>query len=167
MYHELRKALDWFKAEWQADLPMRLHESAVHVDEQDHLGGPRMTDRFRDYLDSGVMWVDGEAWKLDSPKGRVRPVLMSMATGSLLERRAAHYLFALACLDFDPERAGLSMQPPLLPEYAHYYAEKAITRLAQRLLHSERRAEMPWQISKQYREIDERGVGVPTSQRVA
>jgi hypothetical protein len=154
VYRELRSALDWFRAEWQASLPEKLHESAVHVADDDHLGGPAMTDRFRDYISSGVMWVDGEPWRLEGARGRIRPVLVDMATsGSALERKAAHYLFVLACMDFDPERAGMRMTPPLLPEYSFYYAEKAIVRIAQRMTQHEARSRMPWQMSGRYREL--------------
>jgi hypothetical protein len=142
----------------QADLPARLHESAVHVADDDRLGGPAMTDRFRDYIVSGVMWVDDEAWRLEPPRGRLRPTLVDMATGSALERKAAHFLFVLACLDFDPARAGMAMTPPLLPEYSYYYTEKAIVRMAQCIERHESRARLPWQVSGRYRTL-------PTSQR--
>ena len=159
IYHELGQALEWFRHEWQADLPARLHESAVHVEDHDHLGGPRMTDRFRDYIASGVMWVDDEAWQLEPPKGRVRPVLVTMAMGSNLERHAARFLFTLACLDFDPEQAGMAMTPPLMPEYSFYYTEKAITRLAKRMRQSEDRDRLPWQLSDRFRELKVSGQG--------
>lgn len=118
VYRGARDALSWFKDEWQAPIPERLHRH--QVDDGDRLGGPALSERFRRYL-------------LDPPRDDLRRAMLEMATGSLFERVAAHYLFALACRDFDPAAAGLSMSPPLMPEYSTYYAEKAVARLRERM----------------------------------
>jgi len=152
-YRDLRGALDWFRREWQAELPERLHESAVHVDDLDHLGGPIMTERFKDYIGSGVMWVGDEVRSLETPRGLLRQVLSDMARGSLLERQAARFLFLLACRDFDPESTGLAMRPPITFEYSPYYAEKALGRLRQRMEQREQRKRQPWQMTGDYRTL--------------
>lgn len=152
-YPDLRKALAWFRTVWQEDLPRRLHESASHVGDEDHLGGPEMTERFKAYIGSGVVWIDGEPVKQDGPRGPVRRAFVGMATSSRLEQDAARFLFALVCRDFDPVAAGLSLEPPLMPSYSPYYAEKAIARLAERMERAERQGERPWQASGHYREV--------------
>lgn len=149
VYRSLELELAWFKGEWQAGIPSKLHNLSL-VDDGDHLGGPAWTDRFRDYVASGVLWVDDEPLRLENPSGRVRNELASMAGGSILEQRAARFLFALACLGFDPAKAGLAMNVPLLPEYAYYYAEGAIRRLRQRC----EQADKPWQLTGRYRSLD-------------
>jgi hypothetical protein len=157
VYRELRDAITWFQEEWQADIPAKLHESAAHVSDDDHLGGPAMTDRFVAYLDSGVMWVDGEPRRLARPKGRLRQALTSMAVSSGLERQAAHFLFVLACVGFDPVAAGRRISPPLGSEHSPYYAEKAIARLRQRMERREEREQQPWQMTGDYRIVDGHG----------
>jgi len=153
VYRALEDQVRWLRAEWHSDIPAKLHNVKL-VDDGDHLGGPAWTARFRDYVGSGVLWVDEEPVRLEAPRGRLRNELALMATGSVLERRAARFLFALACLDFDPARAGLAMSVPLLPEYAYYYAEGAIGRLRQRC----EQADRPWQLSRRgYKEIDADG----------
>lgn len=163
LYRDLSAELAWFRTEWQADLPRRLHESASQVESEDHLGGPRMTDRFAAYIASGVVWlpherpdgeVEMEALRLESPRGRVRHALAAMATSkSLLERVDARFLFALACRDFDVVAAGLSLTPPIMPEHVPFYAQTGIRWLRERMEGMERRREMPWQLSGQYREV--------------
>jgi len=154
IYRDLRVALEWFKEEWQTDLPEKLHEASVHVSELDHLGGPSMTERFLHYLDSGVLWVGDEVWRLERAHGRLRQVLTDMARGSFIERRAARFLFVLACQDFDPERAGMAMTPRLTSDYSPYYTEKVIARLRERMEQAEERRHQPWQMTGEYRELD-------------
>ena len=118
-YQALRVALREFRDAWQEGMPERLHESAEHVEAVDPLGqvlgDPAMTERFRRLLLGG----------LHTP---MRRAVRQMAYGSLSDRVGARFLFALACRDYDVRAAGLSMSPPLMPEFSPWYAERAIRR---------------------------------------
>ena len=133
MYRELRDALSWFRAEWQADIPTRLHEGWSTVEPGDAWGAPAWTARFRRYLLTG-----GTPYP-----GTTRYGLYRMSRGNLLERVGAVYLFKLACLDFEPGLAAMAMTPPLLPEYAPYYCQHALGRLAQVMAMPEPLREVP------------------------
>ena len=120
LYADLRAQLAWFRTEWQAALPEKLHLNASQVDDGDHLGGPAMTRRFRDYL-------------TETPRDPLRQAMAEMTKGGLLESSAARFLFVLACQDFDVVAAGYAVRPPITAEYASYYADKAIGRLRERM----------------------------------
>lgn len=122
MYRDVRNAISWFRFHWTGSLPRRLHEGYSTVEPDDALGAPAWTARFRTFL-------------TEASHDPIRQAFETMAHGSLFDRCGAQFLFRLACLDYEPERAGLAMTPPLLPEYATWYAEKAITRLAEVLNH--------------------------------
>lgn len=114
----LRLALDWFRTEWQAALPSKMHETDA-VEPQSDWGAPAWTDHFRG-------WIDG-------PTDHLRRALAGMVNGNLSERMGAVYLFRLACLDFDILLAASRMEPPLADAYAAWYTEKAIGRLRERV----------------------------------
>ena len=138
-WRSLRLALDDFRAAWQEGIPTRLHESSGHVESQEvlgvpPLGGPAMTDRFRDFLTKPAR----------TPMRRA--VQRMRESGSLTDRVGAQYLFALACRDFDVFAAGLSLTPPLMPEYAPWYAERAIRRADEVSEQVERQRERPRRI---------------------
>lgn len=118
MYRDVRNAIGWFRFHWTASLPRRLHEGFSTVEPDDVLGAPAWSDRFRRFL-------------TEPSHDPIRQAFDTMARGSLFDRCGAQFLFRLACLDFEPTSAGLAMTPPLLPEYATWYAEKAIARLSQ------------------------------------
>ena len=120
-WRSLRLALDDFREAWQEGIPTKLHESSEVVESEEMngfppLGDPRMTDRFKTFV-------------RDTPRIPMRQAVRRMADSSnLTDRVGARYLFALACRDFDVFAAGLSLIPPLMPEYAPWYAERAIRR---------------------------------------
>ncbi len=156
-WSSLREAMDWFRREWQDVLPRRLHEGWSTVEDKDLLGGPTWDDRFKDY----VFRSDGRAGEQVEPLREAFAVMR--LKGNSFERIGAAYLFALASMDFDINGAalamgghcfclwdvpdkGITMTPPhhgkpcpmpsapLMPEYAGWYAEKAIDRLRERTL---------------------------------
>jgi len=149
-YRSVSQALAWFRAEWQASLPQRIHEGWSSVEPDDALGAPAFTQRFLRYLLAGD---DGQQ------RDPLRSALARMRrSGSVFERCGALYLFVLACSDFDPETAGKRMggrcicqQPehherqcpvrtsPILAEYVVWYCEKALERLAEVMEQPQRR----------------------------
>jgi hypothetical protein len=92
----LRQALDDFREAWQEGMPMELHESAAHVEPDDALGDPAMTERFRRFLLGG----------LNTP---IRRALRWMANGNTRDRAEARFLFVLACHGFDIRAAAYAI----------------------------------------------------------
>lgn len=116
LYRGLRTALRDFREAWQEGVPIKLHEHEALVEDGDALGGPAMTERFKAFV-FGV------------PRNPMRGAVRHMADAGLLaDRVGSRFLFALACRDFDVRAAGLSMHPPLMPEFAPWYAERAVRR---------------------------------------
>lgn len=149
-WRELRDALAWFRREWTGALPRTLHRSASHVEPGDVQGAPELTDPWRAY----IARVDGAERDPDP----IRAAIRSMVTGpNRYDRVGARYLFALACADFDPVKAGQEMHGvcvclsreehdgspaegirpapcptlPLSDEYSPWYTVQAIERLRQ------------------------------------
>lgn len=127
-HRSLALALAWFRAEWQASSPWRLHEHDEEWQKGDVLGAPAWTERWKTWL----MEVDP-----DDPTPARDPLrrahLLLRSSESPFDNAGADYLFRLACLDFDMERAALSMVPPIALPYIPWYAEKAIDRLRERM----------------------------------
>lgn len=128
-HRSLREALEWFRAEWQAALPVRLHEGWDSVEPGDVLGAPAWTHKWRTWL-SSVDPGDGSVPVMD-PLRRAH-MAMTMSE-SLWERAGAAFLFRLGCLGFDPLSAARNMPDVLPVSYTAWYAEKAIDRLRERM----------------------------------
>lgn len=127
-HRSLREALEWFRAEWQAALPVRLHEGWDSVEPGDVLGAPAWTHKWRLWLSSVDPGDDAV------PMDPLRRAHMAMTMSeSLWERAGAAYLFRLGCLGFDPLSAGRNMPDRLPVTYTAWYAEKAIDRLRERM----------------------------------
>jgi len=146
-WRSLRLALDDFREAWQEGIPTKLHESSGHVESQEvlgvpPLGGPAMTDRFKGLLAASVH--DDPTKPPRTPMRRA--VQRMMDSGNLTDRVGGRYLFALACRGFDVFAAGLSLTPPLMPEYAPWYAERAIRRADEVSEQVERQRERPRRI---------------------
>jgi len=133
-WRSLRLALDDFRAAWQEGIPSKLHESSEVVEPDSVLGAPRMTDRFHAFIE-------------EAPRTPMRRAVQRMIDSmNLTDRVGGRYLFALACRDFDVFAAGLSLTPPLMPEYAPWYAERAIRRADEVSEQVERQRERPRRI---------------------
>jgi len=136
-YRDLREALDWFRAEWQAALPSRIHEHGA-VAPGDLLGGPAWTHRFSAWLSEGD--APDEGAPVRPPRDPLRRALWSMSRGSSLwDNAGAAFLFRLACLGYDVERTAAAMPDPLGHLYCGWYAEKAIGRLREVMAQEQRR----------------------------
>lgn len=128
-HRSLREALEWFRAEWQAALPVRLHEGWDSVEPGDVLGAPAWTLKWRNWL-SSVDPGDGEAPLYDPLRRAHMALTMS---DSLWDRAGAAFLFRLGCLGFDPMCAARNMPDTLPTAYVAWYTEKAIDRLRERM----------------------------------
>lgn len=134
-HRSLREALEWFRAEWQASLPVRLHEGWDSVEPGDVLGAPAWTLKWRNWL----MSVDPKDDTVPMDALRRAHMAMTMSE-SLWERSGAAFLFRLGCLGFDPLSAGRNMPDPLPVTYTAWYAEKAIDRLREKMEQERRKA---------------------------
>ena len=133
----LRHALDWFRTEWQAALPWGMHSSVV----EDALGSPDWSERWRTFLTAHDPDRErDDPWPYD-PLRRAWMWLGRPGT-NLSDAAAGRYLFRLASLGFDMERAALTMDPPLPLPYIGRYTESAIDRLRERV-HDEQRKAAP------------------------
>lgn len=136
-------AIGWFKRQWLDGLPASLHRSGGHVEPDDTAGTPELTGRWRAY----IARMDDLLEREPEP---IRDAIRYMATGpNRYDRLGARYLFALACADFEPVKAGWEMRGvcvcltaeehalapcpamPISDEYSPWYAERAIERLRQ------------------------------------
>lgn len=131
-HRSLSLALGWFADEWTASLPVVLHDAT----EEDALGAPDWHERWRRWLfahDPGRDPGDPRAY---DPLRRAWVAMYR--SGSAFDRAGAEYLFRLASLGFDVERAGLRMDPPITLRYVAWYAEKAIDRLREKVVEAQR-----------------------------
>lgn len=112
----LHEFIVWFRREWAAEFPSRIHERGIEPDSQ--LGAPRMTGAFihhlgividgigstsSDYDSRTDTWSDGAA--------RHTPILAAL---TLIKRDApfmGRFLEALPYMDFDWERVALKLVP--------------------------------------------------------
>lgn len=125
-YRDLAIALAWFKDEWQASTILRLHDI-----QDDPNGAPEWTERWKRWLEAHDPARDADdPWPWDPLR---RAHLAMRASDSAFDRAGADYLFRLACLGFDMERAALAMDPPLALPFIAWYAEKAIDRLREKV----------------------------------
>ena len=135
--------LGWFKRQWLEGLPAALHRSGGHIEPDDVHGSPELTQKWRTYIGR----MDDLSEREPEP---VRDAIRYLATGpNRYDRLGARFLFALACADFEPVKAGWEMRGvcvclsdeehqlapcpamPLSDEYSPWYAERAIERLRQ------------------------------------
>lgn len=159
-HRSLREALEWFRAEWQAALPVRLHEGWDSVEPGDVLGAPAWTHKWRTWLAS-VDPADKSVPTMD-PLRRAH-MAMTMSE-SLWERAGAAFLFRLGCLGFDPISAGRNMPDVLPVTYTAWYTEKAIDRLRERI--GQERSKPPGRVERP-EWMDRLGIGKSDAQHHA
>lgn len=123
-HRSLALALAWFREEWTAATPARVHAANV-VDE---MGAPQWTERYRTWL-MEVDWDDPAR-----PRDPLRMAHVAMrASESLFDKYGAEYLFRVACMGWDLLSAATVMDPPIAVPYVAWYAEKAIDRLREKV----------------------------------
>ena len=128
-HSSLRKALAWFRFEWTAADPVRLHKADVAGD-----ASPEWSDRWKDWLTAHDENRDPQDDSTRPPFDPLRRGWLGLRrSSSMFDRAVAEYLFRVASLGFDLEAAALTMDPPQPPPYIAGYAEKAIDRLRERV----------------------------------
>jgi hypothetical protein len=124
-HRSLREALEWFRDEWTATHPPKLHEDGETSEPDDVLGAPAWTLRWKRWL-SSVDPADPDVPMYDPLRRAHMSLTMSE---SLWDRSGAAFVFRLACCGFDPLAAARNMPDPLPVTYVAWYTEKAIDRL--------------------------------------
>lgn len=161
-YRDLALALAWFRDEWQASFPRRIHEHDAEHQSGEVLGAPSWTERWKTWLSSNDPDRDADDPRPVEPLRRAWLALR--ASGSMFDRAGAEYLFRLACLDFAMERAALTMDPPLAHPYIAWYAEKAIDRLREQVV--KERTKKPGTVGRP-EWMDRVGIGKSEAQHAA
>lgn len=131
----LANLLAWFRAEWEAEIPDAIHMRGVWHDREasSALGAPALAPSFSDYLMGSPRrtdhdpredtWTDGAVY--------VRPMhaLLARMAGSDPDSEgayAARWLFRLACMGWDVERASHDVMPPQVARvYTHAKLQQA------------------------------------------
>lgn len=132
----LTALLDWFRTEWEAEIPPDIHARGVWHDKEasSALGAPALAPAFSAYLMGSPYATDHDPrldmWTAGSV--RIRPmhaVLADMAGTDPLADGAyrAAWLFRLACLGWDIE-ATARETPGFPPQVARDYTRTALER---------------------------------------
>lgn len=123
----LNEYLAWFRREWCAEMPGRIHERGVEP--QSALGSPRLGGAFRAYMEGHPMATDHDD-RLDiDHRGAARRFPIHAAL-SVMRRRwplSAHYLFAIAWTGAEWQDVALAWR--MLPEIGHRFTLDALRHL--------------------------------------
>ncbi len=124
---ELSDLIRWFRHEWEAELPRRIHERGVEPDSA--LGAPRLAGAFRAYLMGSPMATDHDD-RLDANAGgdaRLFPIHAAMTVMSHKWPLSARFLRAIAWGGAD--WVDVAGQWNLAAEIGHRFAESALRHL--------------------------------------
>lgn len=123
----LAEYLAWFRREWEAEVPRRIHERGVEP--QSALGSPRLHGAFRAYMDGHPTATDYDP-RLDlDERGAMRRYPVHAALAQMRRRwpLSAHYLFAIAWTGAEWQDVALAWK--MLPEVGHRFTLDALRHL--------------------------------------
>lgn len=123
----LHEYVAWLRAEFDREVPARLHERGVEPSSA--LGSPRMGGAFRAYLTGSAFATDHDV-ALDTDERNaayLRPVQRSITVLSHRWPLSARLAFAIAWGGCDWQDVTLSWR--MVPEAGHLFAEGALRRL--------------------------------------
>lgn len=124
---ELNELLAWFRREWEAELPRRIHERGTEPESA--LGAPKLAGAFRAYMTGSPMATDHDDRQDIDFRGaaRVRPLHAAMHVMSHRWPLSTHYLFAIAFAGAEWQDVSLAWK--MLPEVGHRFTRDALHHL--------------------------------------
>jgi len=117
----------WFRREWEAEIPSRIHERGTEPDSA--LGAPKLAGAFRSYIMGSPMATDHDD-RLDldhRDAARIRPIHAAMRVMSNRWPLSTHYLFAIAWTGAEWQDVALAWR--MLPEIGHRFTRDALAHL--------------------------------------
>jgi hypothetical protein len=123
----LNDLLRWYRAEWEREVPRKLHEPGTEPESA--LGAPRMAGAFRAYLCGSPMATDHDD-RLDATRSgaaRRYPIHAAMVVMEHKWPISARYLFAIAWSG--AEWGDVCLAWRMLPEVGHRFTADALRHL--------------------------------------